>query len=109
MEDRLVEALLEKYKDKKVKEEFANEAIVEEEELLEEKVFLDDEDEDDSDSTITMSIQIELEDDSISDIFIEFHTSCWGDSGLGEEYPEDYWTYDECYDAAAEFIEEHLE
>ena len=58
----------------------------------------------------TAPILVELDDnDCIEDVFITFHTYGWGDSGLGEDDPEDYWSYEECLAAAERFVENLLE
>ena len=102
MDERIQEELKEAYCGKLVQED----CCLEDEELLEATSTVDEDDEDSEEITITMGIQVEVDEDNmISDITIYFHTSSWGDSGLGEEDPEDYWSYDECYSAAAEFIE----
>lgn len=54
--------------------------------------------------------QVELDDDDCIDfVSIDSHTSCWGDSGLGEEDPEDFWSFEMCLSAAEPFIENILE
>lgn len=119
MEDRLREELMELYGGKMVQEEYASEGQIDEEDILSASIFLDDFTvEDDfyeteiiytTDITETMGISIEIDEDGIiSEIWISFHTSSWGDSGLGEEDPEDYFTYEECLEAAKEFIEDML-
>ena len=107
MEDRLQEELLKKYQGKKVKEDCTDWDALEDEELLEASSTIDD---GALEITIRMSIQIDLDgEDRIDYVSIGFHTSCWGDSGLGEEDPEEYWTYGECFRAAEKFIENLLE
>lgn len=116
MEDRLQEELMKLYGGKKVQEEYADCGEIDEEELLSADGTLGDceiEDEDDdyyeTEITETMGISVEIDEDGmISEIWISFHTSSWGDSGLGEEDPEDYFTYEECLEAAKEFIEDML-
>ncbi len=108
MEDKLQKELLAKYAGKKVKKECTDWNYLEDEELLTESSSIDD---DDTEIIISMGIQIELdeEEEHISDIYINFQTSAWGDSGLGEEDPSDYWSYSECYKAAEDFIKAILE
>ena len=108
MDDKLQDELLAKYGGKKVKKECTDWKDLQEENLLTEHSTTDD---GALDITINMEIQIELDDEEehISDIYITFHTSCWGDWGIGEEDPEDYWTYAECYKAAEDFIKNILE
>ncbi len=107
MENRLQQELTEKYKGRKVKDSCTNWSFLENEELLVESSTIDDED---LEITETMRIWIETDgNDCIKDVRIGFHTSCWGDSGLGEEDPGHYWSYGECFDAAEEFIQSILE
>ncbi len=106
MEDKLQKELRAKYVGKKVKKECTDWDYLEDEELLTESSSIDD----DTEITISMGIQIELdEEEHISDIYINFQTSSWGDSGLGEEDPSDYWSYSECCKAAEDFIKNILE
>lgn len=44
----------------------------------------------------------------ISKVRVGFHTSSFGDSGLGEEDPDAYWTDDQCLRAAARFVKKLL-
>lgn len=121
MEDKLQEELTAKYRGKKVKDDCTDWDSLENEELLyktsteieDEEAEETEEDydyDDDLELIETMSIHIDLdENDCISDVWIGFQTLCYGDSGIGEEDPEDYWSYEECFAAAEEFIQNILE
>ncbi len=100
--------LNQKYVGRKVKEDCTDYLSLESDDVLaEENITLD---VDDVECNERMSIQIELDDNKcIEKIWVSFHTSCWGDSGLGEVDPSYIWTYGECYNAAAKFIENILE
>lgn len=105
MDDRIQEALIEKYAGQTVREDCSDWACLEDEELLSAEDTIDDE----TEITITMGIQVEVdEENKISNVCVFFHTSCWGDSGLGESDPEEYWDYSECYEAAERFIKQLL-
>lgn len=103
MEKQLEKELEDIYCGKKVREECSSWRFLEDSALLEAQGFIDD---GETEITETMGIEVETDEDNcITDISIYFHTSCWGDSGLGEEDPEEYWDYSECYDAAVKFME----
>ena len=115
MEDKLNAALTAKYAGRQAKEGLDLNDL-EYEELLEAKVgsYLEDEDEEEEDdgpgAKEYMGISVDLdESDRVSEVCVSFHTSCWGDSGLGEEDPEDYWSFEECFSAASAFVEDLLE
>ena len=114
MDEKLQEELTATYKGKKVKEECTDCSDLEDEYLMEKDLLADEDDEEDAEEyfdsglSISMCIQIELDDDNcITEVCIGFRT--WGDDGIGEADPEDYWEYDECFDAAEKFILNILE
>ena len=110
MEDKLNAALTAKYAGKKAKEGLEWNDL-EYEELMEAEVVVEEEYEDDSSDTKEyMGVSVDLDaSDRVRQVCVSFHTSCWGDSGLGEEDPEDYWTFEECFAAASAFVDELLE
>ena len=115
MEDELIEELKNKYCGRTVCAEYADEAYIEDEEILVVRCDEDEsgdnaEDYDDSYGlSIAMGINIELDDGVISDIDISFRTFADGDSGVGEEDPDMYFEYEDCLAAAADFIRDCLD
>ena len=87
-------------------EEYVNWMVLEDRDILSAKDTIDD----CTEITISMMLSIEVNDKhAISDISIDFSTSCWGDSGIGESDPRDYFSYEECYSAASNYIQDLLD
>lgn len=103
MEDRLIEELENKYCGMKVNTSDDNFICNGGEDVL----IAEFTDEDDQEFNLSMGISLEIdEDDCISEIDVYFHTSAWGDSGLGECDPDEYFEYEECLEAAENHIKE---
>lgn len=115
MEDKLTENLNRAFVGKPARDADWDELM--KEELLESTGLDEEEDEEEYEedeeyepsTSMVMSIEISTgEDDDgntiIDEIIIGFQTYSDYDSGLGEEDPEWYFTYEQCYAAAEEFI-----
>ena len=65
--------------------------------------------EDGEEITISMGVESELtQRGTIKNVSVFFSTY-GSDDGLGDEDPTDYWSYEECFNAASEFLDSCLE